>query len=734
AFYNANHAGLTFWTPNVNIYRDPRWGRGQETPGEDPLLSAEYAVAFVRGLQGDAPEIGQREADSASSPSPSPPPFLKVSACCKHFSSYSQEEARHRNDAIVSPRDQADTYFPAFEACVTRGRVSAIMCSYNAVNGVPACADKALLTGLVRGQWGFDGYVVSDCGAVADVLYEHHYTQSPAQTCASTMNAGIDLNCGTFLAAHGKQALASGLLHQGVVRRALKRLFRVQMRLGMFEQGGQPFAALTPAAVDTPAHRQLALEAAQQAIVLLKNVNATLPLRAEAFADTDADADADADAPVLALIGPHANASAALLGNYQGVPAHIVTPLEGVAAYAKRVAFVRGCKVAGETVADFDEAERVAAQAAQVVLFVGLDQSQEREELDRAHLKLPGFQRELIAAVLASATAPVVLVVISGGSVDLAAYRDHPKVGAILFAGYLGQAGGRAIADVLFGAFNPVGKLTQTFYSSAFAEQVSLYDMNMRPTPATGNPGRTYRFLSRFELVVYGFGRGLSYTEFKVEWENNAATSSFVSAESVREALASASSDRRSSESDSVTAGASASVSVSSSRAPSYKLNVTVMNVGQRAGEYTLTIFTFPPGGGSDGRPICFLSAFGRTPMLGPQEKFRFEFEISAATFALANAAGAWEVREGAWFLQTSVDGSDGMARHEVRVGSSPSSSPSSTEKKKTKTTAEVVQADEKRAKAAASENKKKKKKEEEEETVVDALMAMQMQAAESAL
>lgn len=712
AFYNANHAGLTFWTPNVNIYRDPRWGRGQETPGEDPLLTAEYAVAFVRGLQGDAfepkpkPEPGsepkpesESESESGSEPSPSPSPFLKVSACCKHFSAYSQEQPRHRNDAIVSARDQADTYFPAFEACVTRGRVSAVMCSYNAVNGVPACADKALLTDLVRHQWGFDGYVVSDCGAVADVLDEHHYTQSPEQTCASTLNAGMDLNCGTFVATHGPRALASGLLHKSVVRRALTHLFRVQMRLGMFETGAQPFADLTPAAVDTPAHRQLALEAAQQAIVLLKNTNGTLPLRADAFRATKAAE--DADTPTLALIGPHANASEALLGNYQGIPAHIVTPLEGVRTYATRVTVARGCNVTDETVPDLDEAKRVAAQAAQVVLFVGLDQSQEREEIDRTHLDLPGFQNELITAVLATAKAPVVLVVIAGGSVDLATYRDHPKVGAILFAGYLGQAGGQAIADVLFGAFNPVGKLTQTFYTSAFAHQVSIYDMNMRPTPATGNPGRTYRFLSRPELAVYSFGCGLSYTEFKVEWANNggAESLSFVSAESVREALLARAKPSRSSSSHHHSTGSDRSRADGGS--PSSRFNVTVTNVGKRAGEYTLTLFAKPPGSGSDGVPRWFLCAFDRTPMLAPEETFHFQFEIPTTTFAVANAAGVWEVKEGAWFLQTSVDGRDGTVRHEVRVGSSV---PLSSEKK------------------------------EEKETVADALMEMQMQAVEGAL
>lgn len=645
AFYNAKHSGLTFWTPNINIYRDPRWGRGQETPGEDPFLTGEYAVAFVRGLQGEAPE--DRRPKNASFSEPKPNKFLKVSATCKHFSSYSQEVPRHRNDAIVSKRDQLDTYFPAFEDCVKRGHVSSLMCSYNAVNGVPACADKVLMTDLVRKQWGFDGYIVSDCGAVADIIYHHHYTQSPEQTCASTMNAGMDINCGDFLSTHGKKALEAGLLRKPVIHKALKKLFRVQMRLGMFEKGGQPFADITPKMIDTPAHRQLALEAARQAVVLLKNENATLPLNPGTFSSNDVP---------LALIGPHFNASEVLLGNYQGIPSHIVTPLEGIAKYTAHVTHALGCKVSGEKVPDFDDADQVATSAAQVILFVGLDQTQEREEIDRAHLELPGFQNELIELVLRKAKKPIVLVIISGGGVNLAAYKNHPKVGAIIFAGYLGQAGGQAIADVLFGAYNPSGKLTQMFYTGEFAKQVSIYDMNMRPTPETGNPGRTYRFLSNYDLVVYPISAGLSYTEFQIEWHNSAPTT-FLDVELVKQALLQSNSGDD-----------------ASKPAPTFPLNITITNVGKVDGEYAVTIFTYPPDGGTEGHPICYLSAFDRTPLLKPQEKAHFHFDIPIKTFALANAQGEWEAVEGTWHFQLDTssgrDANSKVFRYEVHIGS----------------------------------------------------------------
>lgn len=643
AFYNAKHSGLTFWTPNVNIFRDPRWGRGQETPGEDPFLTGEYAVAFVRGLQGEAPEKHNSTYPDQQDPKS---PFLKVSATCKHFSSYSQEVPRHRNDAIVTKRDQADTYFPAFEDCVKRGHVSSIMCSYNAVNGIPACADKALMTDLVRKQWGFDGYIVSDCGAVADIIYNHHYTQSPEQTCATTMNAGMDINCGDFLSTHAKKALASGLLRKPVIHKALKHLFKVQMRLGMFEKGGQPFADITPKMVDTEAHRQLALEAARQAIVLLKNERAVLPLNASTFA-------ANRDA-ALALIGPHFNASEVLLGNYQGIPSHIVTPLEGISKYAANVTFALGCKVSGEHVPDFEDAEQVATQASQVIMFVGLDQTQEREEIDRAHLELPGYQNELIEQVLQKAKKPIVLVIISGGSVNLAAYKSHPKVGAIIFAGYLGQAGGQAIADVLFGEYNPSGALTQTFYDGEFTKQVSLYDMNMRPNAATGNPGRTYRFFNN-EPVFY-FGDGMSYTEFDFEWQTPPPTT--LDANVIKRALMSSSGGSHGSD----------------FTKPIDTLNITITNVGKVAGENIVHIFTGAPDRGINGTPWWFMSFFDRTPLLKPGEKSHFQFELTPRSFALANEQGEWEVREGKWILQLGNRNSKHQLRHEISIVSQPES------------------------------------------------------------
>lgn len=554
--------------------------------------------------------------------------FLKISSCCKHFSAYSQEVPRHRNNAMVTKQDQADTYFPAFENCVKRGHVSSIMCSYNAVNGVPSCADKGLLTDLVRGQWKFDGYITSDCEAVADVIYRHHYTQSPERTCFTTLDAGMDLNCGKFLSQHLPMALEQGIVTTGMVHNALKNQFRVLMRLGMFEKGEQPFANITKDLVDTSAHRQLALEAARQSIVLLKNDDSLLPLAVDDFADDGS----------LALIGPHYNASTALLGNYFGIPSHIVTPLEGISSYVPNVAHALGCKVSGEVLPDFDDAIAVAKKADRLIIFVGLDQSQEREEVDRYHLNLPGFQTALLKHLIEAASHSVVLVVFSGGCVDLAAYKNHPKVGAIVYGGYLGQAGGQALADVLFGKYNPTGKLPQTFYSSEIVNTMSIYDMHMRPTLVTGNPGRTYRFFSG--APVYEFGYGLSYTTFHKTWSVDSPCE--VDAAFIDQQLGKAPN----------TDGGFCVATFS----------ITVKNVGRFPGEDVILAYAEPPHAGEGGRPLKSLFAFERTPQILAGQNVSFNICLEAKVFTLANEIGAWVVEPGNWTIHVDA------LQHKVNV------------------------------------------------------------------
>ncbi|ETW04381.1 hypothetical protein H310_04666 [Aphanomyces invadans] len=584
AFHSVGHGGLTYWAPNINLYRDPRWGRGQETPGEDPFLTAEYAVAFVSGMQ-----------NRPNATSPWNASFLHVSACCKHFSGYSQEVPRHSLDAIVTAQDLEDTYLVAFEACVSRGGASCVMCSYNAVNGVPSCADRHFLTHVVRNRWNFDGYIISDCGAVYDVLWHHRYTHTAAETCAATLEAGMDLNCGDFVQLNLPHAIDH--VDKAAWKRALRNLFRTQMRLGLFEATATaPFRDSSPADIDTPAHRQLALDAATQSIVLLKNVGKTLPL----------DKDAVDAGNRLALLGPHVHATTAQLGSYAGVPPFIVSPFEGVTATHVPSSFVdvhAACTVGGEELAE--GAIAIAAKAAHVVLVVGMDQSIESEGIDRATLEWPGRQRELIARVAAVAMRPIVLVLVSGGPVDLAEFEVHSNVGAIVYAGYLGQSGGTAIAQVLFGDVNPSGRLAHTFYRASFTSEVSISDMHMRPHSTS--LGRTHRFY--MGAPVYPFGHGLSYTVFHYsitcdECDGTGAV----------------------------------------------RLRVTVENVGELVGDVSLLCFAAPPRAGTMGRPLQTLVGFERVNGLRPGDDHTWQFALDPATvFMLASKDGVKHLVPGAW-------------------------------------------------------------------------------------
>ncbi|KDO23678.1 hypothetical protein SPRG_11126 [Saprolegnia parasitica CBS 223.65] len=597
SFHSVGHGGLTYWAPNMNIYRDPRWGRGQETPGEDPFVTAAYATAFVRGMQGN-----ER--------------FLKVSACCKHFSAYSQEVDRHSLSATVSAQDAADTYLPAFEACVRDGGASSVMCSYNAVNGVPSCADKRLLTELLRETWGFDGYVVSDCGAVDDIYTHHKYTNSTAATCDATLSAGMDLNCGDFVQTHLPSALRQGLVRPATATRALQQLLRVQFRLGMFEPSRtRPYQDITIDDIDTPAHRQLAYEAAAQSLVLLHNTK-LLPLDVNAFTPTHR----------LVLLGPHVNATIALLGSYAGIPTSIASPLDGVETFVspRYLDAHAACAVDGGDVDDEAMALARANTTRQIVLFLGLNQSLEAEGMDRTHLRLPDVQLALFRAVVAVAASPIVVVLLTGGAVDLGEIKHHPRVGAILYAGYLGQAGGSAIADVLFGQVNPSGRLSQTLYFASFADQVTMSDMNMRPTART--PGRTHRFYNGD--VVFPFGHGLSYTTFRYD-------------------VATDDDDN------------DATVVVAGNR---WRAAIRITNVGELIGDDILLCFASPPGAGVDGKPKQSLVAFEKVASLVPGDEYIWHLDLPPSAFAVATQDGSTEILPGTWTIAV------GSVRIDVQV------------------------------------------------------------------
>ncbi|XP_059077277.1 beta-xylosidase/alpha-L-arabinofuranosidase 1 isoform X2 [Cryptomeria japonica] len=494
AMHNVGLAGLTFWSPNVNIFRDPRWGRGQETPGEDPVLTAKYASSYVRGLQ---------DTDGSDSNR------LKVASCCKHYTAYDLDNwngvQSDTFDAKVTLQDLEDTFNPPFKSCVLDGNVASVMCSYNKVNGVPTCADKDLLRGTIRGEWKLNGYIVSDCDSV-DVLYNsQHYASTPEDAVADVIKAGLDLDCGSFLGKYTESAVKAGKVDESLLDQALVNTFTTLMRLGWFDgdPANQPYGNLGPKDVCTEKHQELALDAARQGIVLLKN-DGTLPLAANKISS-------------LAVVGPNANATKVMIGDYEGIPCKYTTPLQGLSAYSS-ILYAPGCaNVACAGNGFLGAAVKAATEADATVLIVGGDQTLETEGRDRISLLLPGQQQQLVSEVANASKGPVVLVIMSGGPCDISFAKDEDKIAGIIWVGYPGQAGGIAIADVIFGRYNPAfvlsgGRLPMTWYPQEFVK-IPMINMNMRPDPATGYPGRTYRFYTG--KTVYMFGDGLSYTSFK---------------------------------------------------------------------------------------------------------------------------------------------------------------------------------------------------------------------------
>ncbi len=617
------YEGLTYWTPNVNIFRDPRWGRGQETYGEDPYLTARMGVSFVKGLQGDDPR------------------YLKLVATPKHFAVHSgPEPERHFFDAAVNERDFYDTYLPAFEACIKEGKAYSVMGAYNRTNSEPCCASPRLLTDILRKDWGFDGYIVSDCNAIRDVYDYHNFTDSEEEAAAVSVQAGCDLNCG-FRYAYLEGAVEQGLITEDEIDVSLKRIFLARFKLGMFDSPDNvPYAQISMDVVSSPKHRALSLETAQKSMVLLKNENNTLPLKK--------------DIQSIAVVGPNANHLEVLLGNYNGFPANYITPLEGIknkVSENTKVYFETGCNLIdtegayslipsqylsfngeeGLQVSYYDSADlsgkpleirnekeinsnwnsnpvkglndaefsvRVEgtikvdvsgeydlsltanhkyklsvndevlidnwneptrkrksvkvffkkgkkydiniiyahegcpaklnlvwktpekssyekaieiAKKSEVVIFVGgISAAVEGEQMrvpydgfdggDKTNLQLPAIQKQLIKELHATGK-PVIFVMLNGSA--LAINWENDNLPAILEGWYSGELGGAAIADVLFGDYNPSGRLPVTFYKSV-KDLPQFVSYHMR--------GRTYRYFEGEAL--YPFGYGLSYTTF----------------------------------------------------------------------------------------------------------------------------------------------------------------------------------------------------------------------------
>ena len=482
------YLGLTYWTPNINIFRDPRWGRGQETYGEDPYLTGTLGKAFVTGLQGDDPK------------------YLKAAACAKHYAVHSgPESSRHTFDAEISDYDLWDTYLPAFRNLVVNAKVAGVMCAYNAFKGQPCCGNDLLMNNILRNDWNFKGYVTSDCGAIDD-MYERHKTQKDAETAATdAVLHGTDVECGNVTYKTLVKAVKDGMLTEQQLDVSVKRLFTIRFRLGMFDPPEMvKYVQITTSALESPAHKAQALKMARQSVVLLRNQDHVLPLSKHL--------------KKIAVVGPNADNALTILGNYNGTPSKLVTALQGIKdklGTNTEVIYVRGTDFVGKDgeQSNFKNVIDSVKDADAIIYVGGISPQLEGEEMkvkqtgfgggDRTSIALPKIQTQLLKELQATGK-PVVFVMMTGSAIAIPWEAAH--IPAVLNAWYGGQSAGTAIADVIFGDYNPAGRLPVTFYSSD-NDLPSFTDYSMN--------NRTYRYFKGKPL--YGFGYGLSYSNFRYD-------------------------------------------------------------------------------------------------------------------------------------------------------------------------------------------------------------------------
>jgi len=590
AFMNQGNAYSTFWAPVINLAREPRWGRNIECPGEDPMLSGEYATSFVQGFE--------RNPDDTT--------HIMASACCKHYAANSMEHTteglethtRHNFDANITSQDLVDSYLAPFQACVEKGKVSGLMCSYNSINGVPSCANSWLLQEVARDSWGFDGYITSDCGAESDVFANHHYTKTPEESLKSILEAGTDNDCGGFFAKYVQSALNQSVITEQHLDTRLAMLLRVRMRLAHFDPIG-PLQKIPPSVICSAEAKATARDAVAQSVTMVKNVDNTLPLNAQT-------------PPKVAVIGPSAKQPKSILSYYgpsTSCDGKYWTMVDAIQQYASNTVYASGLTSTLSSPNSTDIAAAVTAAKAsdEVVLCLGTDLSSAHEEMDAHNISLPQGQVELLKQVLAAAAKPIVIVIMTATPLDISQLLLHPKVGAVLHAGQP-SVQTLGIGDIIFGAKAPAGRLIQTVYPASYADQVSIFDFNMRPGPSAfprpdctklpckmgTNPGRTYRFYNGAPVLPFGFG--LSYTSFTYTTVSAPAT---VSLDALPALLA------KSKHGFIPTAELAASGAATA-------FSVEVTNTGNVDADDVVLGFITPPSAGEGGVPLKSLFGFER--------------------------------------------------------------------------------------------------------------------------
>lgn len=594
AFANAHFTGFEFWTPNINTFRDPRWGRGQETPGEDAFHAQQYVKQFIPGLQGPDKENKQ------------------VIATCKHYAAYDLETGRYGNNYNPNAQDLADYYLAPFKTCVRDIDVGSVMCAYNAVNGVPSCASEYLLQEVLREHWKFDddfNYVVGDCGAVSYIANEHNFTNSLADGAAIALNAGTDLDCGfgqgfTSL----NQSLADGSTTIEKVDQALIRLYSALATVGYFD--GSRYSTTNWRDVATKQAQDLAYEAAVSGMTLLKN-DGTLPL------------DKTPPGAIAGLFGPYANATRLLQGNYFGTADHIISAQEAFQQKWRSI-YLQGSAISGNSTANFNATIEAAKTTDVIFFFGGIDNSIETEGLDRADIAWPQIQLDLISQ-LSQLGKPLIVVQFGGGQVDDTPLLRNENVNAILWAGYPGQSGGKAILDVVTGKKSVAGRLPITQYPAQYAEDVSIFDISLRPTGNTPFPGRTYKWYNGEAVLPFGYG--LHYTTFSAALGRTLKSNYDI-----------------------------ASLPQGNDATRFSSLSVRVTNTGQRASDYAGLLFLSSTNAGPNPRPIKSLVSYGRLKDIRPGQARELNLELSLGSLARADEAGNLVVYPGDYTLALDDD------------------------------------------------------------------------------
>ena len=574
--YN-RYAGLTFWTPNVNILRDPRWGRGQETYGEDPFLTSQIGVAFVEGIQGNDPK------------------YLKAAACAKHYAVHSGPEAlRHEFNAVVSPKDLWETYLPAFESLVKEAKVVGVMGAYNRTDGEACCASPFLLQDILTKQWGFNGYIVSDCGAISDIWKDHHLAATPEEASAMAIKAGLDVNCGSTFESL-KKALNDKLITEEDLDKALNDLLKVKFRLGFFDgDEDNPYAQISPDVIGSDAHRKLALEEAEKSIVLVKNKNHVLPLKK--------------DLKNVFVTGPQATNEEVLIGNYYGVNNNTVNILNGIVnqlSLGTTVNYEYGQLPFQKNNNPIDWVTEPAASADVCIAVMGISGLVEGEEGaaiasdtkgDRTNLRLPQGQIDFLKKIKSYGKGKPLVVVITGGS-PIAIPEIYNIADAVLYVWYPGEEGGTAVGNILFGDAVPSGRLPFTVPKSV---------NDLPPYDDYSMKGRTYKYMEKEPQFPFGFG--LSYTNF----EYNNLTVEPASNEKVT-------------------------------------ASVTIINAGKYDAEEVAQLYTSSPIAGN-GDPLYSLIAFQRFAIPAGQSK-TVHFNLGKKSFMEVNNEGKRVLRKGDYKL-----------------------------------------------------------------------------------